>query len=291
MKYKIGIIISCYNEQKNVKIIYERLIDSLKNSKKAKDYKIYFIEDNSKDNTKKNIKKLMKKDNKIELISFIKRTGKSIGLQVGFNRIDKNIDLVFMMDADLQDDPKEIDKFIEKIEEGYDLVSGYKKNRKDNLEKRLPSKIYNKVLNIFFNMNLHDHNCGFKCFKRNVINDIKIYDNLHRFLTVFIKYKGYKVGEIEVNHHKRIYGKSKYGITRYFIAFKDLIKVKYIVSHQKKHMFLLDFFIIVFLAIGFKLLFNNILMSIILLIIYLLLLMSYIKYTNFDIKEYEKYYS
>ena len=114
MKYKIGVIISCYNEEKNIPKIYEKLIDSIKTSKKIKDYIIYFIEDNSKDKTRENIKKIIKNDKKVKLISFSKRMGKSIGLQVGFNNIDKSIDLVFMMDADLQDDPKEIDKFIKK---------------------------------------------------------------------------------------------------------------------------------------------------------------------------------
>lgn len=291
MKYKIGVIISCYNEEKNIPKIYEKLIDSIKTSKKIKDYIIYFIEDNSKDKTRENIKKIIKNDKKVKLISFSKRMGKSIGLQVGFNNIDKSIDLVFMMDADLQDDPKEIDKFIKKIEEGYDLVSGYKKNRKDGIEKKTASKVYNKLVNLVFKMDLHDHNCGFKCFRKEVLKDLKIYDNLHRYITVFVKEKGYSIGEIEVAHHKRIHGKSKYGITRYFIGFKDMVRVKYILLHQKKLSFILDIMIIVFMPL--LLLINKILFIVLIgiyLIIYLILLYNLKKYQKFDINTYKNYY-
>ena len=291
MKYKIGVIISCYNEEKNIPKIYEKLIDSIKTSKKIKDYIIYFIEDNSKDKTKANIKKIIKNDKKVKLISFSKRMGKSIGLQVGFNNIDKSIDLVFMMDADLQDDPKEIDKFIKKIEEGYDLVSGYKKNRKDSIEKKTASKVYNKFVNLVFRMDLHDHNCGFKCFKKEVLKDLKIYDNLHRYITVFVKEEGYSIGEIEVAHHKRIHGKSKYGITRYFIGFKDMVRVKYILLHQKKLSFILDIMIIAIMAL--LLLINKILFIVLIciyLIIYLILLYNLKKYQKFDINTYKDYY-
>lgn len=291
MKYKIGVIISCYNEEKNIPKIYEKLIDNIKTSEKIKDYIIYFIEDNSKDKTRENIKKIIKNDKKVKLISFSKRMGKSIGLQVGFNNIDKSIDLVFMMDADLQDDPKEIDKFIKKIEEGYDLVSGYKKNRKDGIEKKTASKVYNKLVNLVFKMDLHDHNCGFKCFRKEVLKDLKIYDNLHRYITVFVKEKGYSIGEIEVAHHKRIHGKSKYGITRYFIGFKDMVRVKYILLHQKKLSFILDIMIIVFMPL--LLLINKILFIVLIgiyLIIYLILLYNLKKYQKFDINTYKNYY-
>ena len=291
MKYKIGVIISCYNEEKNIPKIYEKLIDSIKTSEKIKDYIIYFIEDNSKDKTKTNIKKIIKNDKKVKLISFSKRMGKSIGLQVGFNNIDKSIDLVFMMDADLQDDPKEIDKFIKKIEEGYDLVSGYKKNRKDSIEKKTASKVYNKFVNLVFRMDLHDQNCGFKCFKKEVLKDLKIYDNLHRYITVFVKEEGYSIGEIEVAHHKRIHGKSKYGITRYFIGFKDMVRVKYILLHQKKLSFILDIMIIAIMAL--LLLINKILFIVLIciyLIIYLILLYNLKKYQKFDINTYKDYY-
>lgn len=177
MKYKVAVLIPCYNEEESIAELYKRLKAAFnKFKKKINSYSIYFISDGSTDNTVKEVKKVIKNDSNVELLD-LKKSGKSIALQVGFSAIKDDVDLVFMMDGDLQDDPKEIGRFIEKIESGYDLVSGYKKIRLDNLEKRTASKVYNKSLNIIFRMNLHDHNCGFKCFKKEVVDKLKIYDN------------------------------------------------------------------------------------------------------------------
>ena len=181
-----------------------------------------------------------------------------------------------MMDADLQDDHKEFDRFIKKIEEGYDIVSGYKKNRLDNIEKKIASKIYNKIVNFLFGMNLHDHNCGFKCFKYEVIKKIHIYDHLHRFIAVICKYNGFSVGEIEVEHHKRKYGKSKYGFSRYLIGIKDIIRMKYILSVKKIKLNVLINIAIFMIGI---LLYKYVLIPLIIyLIIYLWLVYNYHKY-------------
>lgn len=291
MKYKIEVIISCYNEEKNIRKIYEKLIANIKKSNKILGYKLIFIEDNSKDKTKENIIKIMKKNKNVNIIKFKKRTGKSIGLQVAFNKIEEDTDLVFMMDADLQDDPNEMDNFIKKIEEGYDLVSGYKKNRLDSIEKRYASKIYNKMINLLFNMNLHDHNCGFKCFKKNALKGLKIYDSLHRFITVFVKSNGYKVGEIVVKHHKRIYGKSKYGFLRYFIGLKDMIRVKYIITHRKNISFLWDFLLAILVVILFYNYGKKIIIILCLLaLIYGVLIYNLNKYKKFKIDDYDGFY-
>lgn len=292
MKYDVAVIISCFNEEENVEKIYKKLVDELKKSKKINKYRIYFINDVSTDKTLDNIEKLMKKDKKITLLNFKRRMGKSLGLQAAFNEVSKDVDLVFMMDADLQDDPKEIDRFIKKIEEGYDVVSGYKENRLDNLEKRTASKIYNSVINFVFGMKLHDHNCGFKCFKRDVLYDLKIYDNLHRYMTILMHSMKYKVGEISVLHHKRIYGKSKYGLSRYFIGFKDMIRIKYIITHQKKISFVIDSLLIL-LALGLSFCVNKILflmMLLFIIIIYIILLSNLKKYNRFKIDDYKDLY-
>lgn len=286
MRYNVAILIPCHNEEKNIEILYQKLISSFNQlTKKVKNYSIYFINDGSTDHTKSEIKKLCKKYVSVKLIDLKRKFGKSIALQIGFSVIEEDIDLVFMMDGDLQDDPKEIGRFIEKIEEGYDLVSGYKKVRLDNIEKRTASKVYNKVLNITFKMNLHDHNCGFKCFKRKVLNDIKIYDNLHRFITIFANSKGYKVGEIEVEHHKRKHGKSKYGLTRYFVGFKDMIRVKFIISHKNVYSFIKDI-VILGIILGILFVLNRVLFLIVfllLVLIYCLLIYNLNRYQKFKI--------
>ena len=291
MKYKIAVIISCYNEEKNIFKIYKKIIESIKNSDKILEYELIFIEDNSKDKTKENKKKIVKENKNVSIIEFKKRKGKSIGLQVAFDKIDSDTDLVFMMDADLQDDPKEIDRFIKKIEEGYDLVSGYKKNRLDNFEKRYASKLYNKMINLIFCMNLHDHNCGFKCFRKKVLKNLKIYDNLHRFITVFVKEYGYKVSEITVDHHKRLYGKSKYGFLRYFIGLKDIIRVKFIITHRKKRAFLFDLlFLILIIFLFYKNINTLIIFLCIFAFIYGLLIYNLNKYNKFKIEDYDIFY-
>lgn len=293
MKYKIVVIIPCHNEEENIPLLYDKLLKSINNSDKIKDYNIYFINDYSSDKTKNNILKIIKQNSKIGLINFQKRVGKSIALQTAFSKVKEDVDLVFMMDGDLQDDPKEIDNFINKIESGYDLVSGYKKDRHDNFEKKLASKIYNNIINIIFNTKLHDHNCGFKCFKRKVLNDLKIYDSLHRFITVFTKENNYRVGEIVVEHHKRIHGKSNYGLTRYFIFIKDMLMVKFITMYHKKSIFLFINFIIIIFVLLWLLIINKwsfIILTIIIFGIYTYLLYGLNKYNKFNIKNYNIYY-
>lgn len=285
MKYKIAVLIPCYNEEESIAELYKRLKAAFNKFKKKIDsYSIYFISDGSTDNTVKEVKKVMKNDSNVELLD-LKKSGKSIALQVGFSAIKDDVDLVFMMDGDLQDDPKEIGRFIEKIESGYDLVSGYKKIRLDNLEKRTASKVYNKSLNIIFRMNLHDHNCGFKCFKKEVVDKLKIYDNLHRFITVLVNDMGYKVGEIDVEHHKRMFGKSKYGLVRYFIGLKDALRIKFILSHKSWYSYTKDIIINgIILALAFFINRNLFLIVCIFLIaIYVFFIYNIRKYKKFSL--------
>lgn len=234
-KYSIAIVISAFNEEESIKELYQAIIKNIKKSDKIKAYYIIFINANSTDNTQKYIEELQVKDKHVLLLNVNHKTAKADCLQLGFDNLPANVDLVFTMDADLQDDPQELDHFIAKIEEGYDLVSGYKKIRLDSFEKRAASKVYNHAVNFLFGMHLHDHNCGFKCFRREVINHLRISDNLHRFITVLVNSLGYRVGEIAVLHHKRPYGKSKYGLSRYLIGFKDAIRVKFKIMFKKNN--------------------------------------------------------
>ena len=284
MKYNITVIIPCYNEEDNVPLLYQKIITSIKDSKKIKDYRIIYINDCSIDNTKNNINKIIKKDKKTSLISFDKRCGKSTALQCGFDNISDATDLVFMMDGDLQDDPKEFDRFISKIEEGYDVVTGYKRNRLDNVEKRLASKLYNKTINLLFKTNIHDHNCGFKCFRYNAVKDIHIYDDLHRFVLVMLIDKGYKISEIDVEHHKRCYGKSKYGLARYFVGFKDTLKMKYILSVKNIKVNILCnlVFIIFLLILSLRVSIYFLLILIIYIAIFIWLLFNSCKYYKYQ---------
>jgi len=215
---KISIIIPVYNESNSIDKLYYELQDNLESKY---NYEIIFINDGSSDGSKEKIINLISSNSKVKLIDFYKNKGKSIALNEGFKMSFG--DIIITLDADLQDNPKEIDSFINKLNEGYDLVSGWKKNRLDPISKRIPSKIFNFILRFISGIKIHDFNCGFKAYTRDVIQTIQIYGGLHRFIPIVVKNNGFNVSEIIVDHRKREYGKSKYSSSRIFHGFFDLI--------------------------------------------------------------------
>ena len=192
-------------------------------------FEIFFINDGSTDRSVEVIKELIAEDDRVRLISFRKNFGKAAALEAGFRHCDG--DIIFTMDADLQDDPAEISRFIDKLEEGYDLVSGWKYNRKDPLEKRLPSKLFNSVTAKASGVDLHDFNCGFKAYRKAVVKGIDVYGEFHRYIPVFAKRKGFKIAEITVHHNKREFGKSKYGFERYTRGLLDSISSVFLLKY------------------------------------------------------------
>lgn len=158
--------------------------------------------------------------------------GKAAALEVGFEAATG--DVVFTMDADLQDDPKEIPRFLEKLDEGCDLVSGWKQKRNDPLSKTLPSKVFNAVTSAISGVKLHDFNCGFKAYRREVLQSVRIYGELHRYIPVLAHDLGFRVGEIPVTHHARTHGVSKYGMERYVRGFLDLITILAITRYLQR---------------------------------------------------------
>jgi glycosyltransferase involved in cell wall biosynthesis len=187
-------------------------------------FEVIFIDDGSTDSSWSVIQTLKENyANNVIAIKFRKNFGKSMALYAGFLKAQG--DLVFTMDADLQDNPVEIPNFINKLDEGYDVVVGYKKNRHDPLSKTLPSKVFNKVTAIVSGIHLHDFNCGFKLYKKEVIKNIEIYGELHRYVPILASYYGFKIAEIVVKHNERQYGVSKYGYQRYIRGLLDLSTV------------------------------------------------------------------
>ena len=233
-KVKISILIPVYNEARNIPPLYNAIINSIK---AIKTYEILFINDGSTDFTKKAIEDLIAKDNNVKLINFRRNFGKADALSIGFERAKG--DIVITMDGDMQDDPAEIPRFLQKIDEGYDLVSGWKIKRRDPISKTLPSKLFNRLTASVSGLNIHDFNCGFKAYKRDVIKNINIYGELHRYIPALAHWEGYGVGEIAVKHHRRLYGKSKYGIARLLKGFLDLLTIKYLHVYKKRplHLF------------------------------------------------------
>ena len=193
-KFDISILVPVYNEQDSIKILYKELKDNLDNDYS---WELIFINDGSTDSSSKLIKELISENSNIKLISFLKNRGKSEALNIGFKNCKGKY--IVTLDADLQDDPSEIENLINKINEGYDMVSGWKQRRKDSISKTFPSKIYNFILRSISGINLHDFNCGLKVYKSETVNVIKIYGGLHRFIPIIINQNGVEGRGIIIN--------------------------------------------------------------------------------------------
>ncbi len=234
----VSILIPAYNEMDSLNQLYDEMIESIRVMQSAGqvgNYEIWFVNDGSTDDTEKVILELISKDPQVHLISFRKNFGKSPALQAGFQHVSG--DIVFTLDADLQDDPSEFTNFVRKIDEGYDLVVGWKYNRLDPAEKRLPSKLFNAVTSKSSGVKLHDHDCGFKCFRREVVKALDLYGELHRYVPVLAHRKGFRITEIVVNHRKREHGKSKYGIERYMRGLFDSLTTTFLLKYSDRPMY------------------------------------------------------
>lgn len=222
-----------------------------------KTYEIVFVDDGSTDNTFQVLKEIREKDERVKIIKFRRNFGKSAALNSAFNFVNGNI--IITMNGDLQDDPAEIPNFVDAIESGSDLVSGWKSSRKDPLTKKLPSKLFNKMTRLLTGVGLHDFNCGFKAYKKEVLDSISLYGEMHRYIPALAAQYGFKITELKVEHRPRSYGKSKYGFTRLIKGFLDLITVKFLTEYSSRplHVFgipgilslIFGFFIGVYLVI------------------------------------------
>jgi glycosyltransferase involved in cell wall biosynthesis len=228
---KVSFVIPAKNEEKTISKIYQEIDNVMIKIKTS--YEMIFVDDGSTDSTFSQMKALNKKfPNKIAVIKHRGNWGKSIALQSGF-KIAKG-EIIITMDADLQDTPEEIPNFIKKINEGYDLVSGWKKIRHDPLSKTLPSKIGNKFASLLTGVKLHDFNCGFKAYRSKVVKNLNLYGELYKFIPIIASKKNYKITEIIVKHKKREFGKSKFGWERNVKGFLDLITIFFITGYIKK---------------------------------------------------------
>ncbi|MCK5332362.1 glycosyltransferase family 2 protein [Candidatus Parcubacteria bacterium] len=227
---EISIVIPAYNEAENLPFLCDEIKDVLKNI--TKNYEIIIVNDGSTDKTKEVIENLTAKDIHISGIHFRTNFGKASALSAGFKKAVG--ETIFTMDADLQDDPQEIPNFLDKIDEGFDLVSGWKQNRKDSFVKNSSSKFFNFVTSLLSKIKLHDFNCGFKAYKGEVAKGLDLYGQMHRYIPVMAGNEGYKITEIPVHHRKRKFGKSKYGPIRFLNGFLDLLTVMVLTKYFKR---------------------------------------------------------
>lgn len=227
----ISVVIPLLNEEESLPELALQLENELKRATHNR-YEVIFVDDGSTDDSYSVIRSINQRNKRFKAIRFRRNYGKSAALSAGFNAAQGFI--VITMDADLQDDPAEIPNLVKKIKEGYDLVTGWKKKRHDPITKTIPSKFFNFITSIFSGIKLHDFNCGLKAYKRVVVKNLQVYGEMHRYLPALANWQGFKVTEIPVTHHKRRYGKTKFGFTRFIKGFLDLLTVLFTTRYFKR---------------------------------------------------------
>jgi len=223
LEMMVSVVIPLFNENESISDLYIEICDALSS---YDNWEIIFVDDGSSDGSKEKIIEIISKDSRSKLISFYRNFGKSAALSEGF-KYSKG-DIIITMDADLQDDPAEISNLITKINEGYDLVSGWKKVRHDPWTKTFPSIIFNFVTRLLTGVKIHDFNCGLKAYRSSVVKSIEIFGGRHRYIPALAGQKNFSVSEIVVNHRPRKYGETKYGGSRIFHGFFDLLTILFL---------------------------------------------------------------
>lgn len=236
----ITIVIPVMNEEPNIRPMYEKTVKVLKALKK--DYEIIYVDDGSRDKTFEEIKKLNKLDKNVRAIRFRRNFGKAAGLSAGFETSQGEI--VITMDGDLQDEPEEIPKLIELLDKGYDMVTGWKATKhKESLFgiRKIPSLVFNRLARKITGLKIHDFNCPFKAYRSEVVKDLVLYGEMHRYIPALAHWKGYKVAEIKVLNYPRKFGATKYGTKRILKGLLDLVTVKFLSSYQNRPLHLFGF--------------------------------------------------
>ncbi|OAN54990.1 glycosyltransferase family 2 protein [Magnetospirillum moscoviense] len=218
----ISIVVPAFNERETLAALVAGVRASLQ-PVPGRTWEILFIDDGSQDGSWDEMTRLAAEDGSVHAIRMRRNFGKAMALSVGFRAARGRT--IVTMDADLQDDPQEIPRFLDKLEEGYDLVSGWKERRQDPLDKTLPSRLFNAVTSKVSGVKLRDFNCGFKAYRAGVVRNIRLYGELHRYIPVLAHAQGFRIGEIPVQHHPRRFGVSKYGLERYVRGLLDLLTV------------------------------------------------------------------
>jgi glycosyltransferase involved in cell wall biosynthesis len=226
----ISIIVPAYNEGDGLEAYYDAMMKVLPSHEK--DYEIIFIDDGSTDNSLDVLQSLAKKNKNIRVFSFKRNRGKADALAYGFSKIKG--DVVITMDADLQDKPSELPKFIEKYKNGAEVVCGWRKERKDKSKMVVISKLFNRLIGVLFGLRLHDIDCGYKLFTREAIESLHIYGGLYRFIPLLLHQQGFIVDEVVVEHDTRKFGHSKYGFSKVFKSLPDLFTIFFLIKFSKR---------------------------------------------------------
>lgn len=246
MSIELSVVIPLYNEEESLSELAQKLHQVLH---QTYSFEIIFVDDGSTDNSWGEVAKLSREYEWVKGIQFLRNYGKSTALQAGFERVRGQY--VAMMDADLQDDPNELPPMLNMLKNGHHLVSGWKKTRHDPISKTIPSRFFNKVTSMVTGIKLNDFNCGLKVYKREVVDSIYLYGEMHRYIPLLAKWEGYdQIGEKVVEHHPRKYGKTKFGISRFMHGFLDLVSLMFVNNYSQRPMHFFGSLGVFFLLVG-----------------------------------------
>jgi len=231
----ISVVVPVHDEERSVALLYDELRSALEPLHEP--WEVIFVDDGSTDGTFSALTRLHNSEQNVRVVRLRRNFGKATALVAGFDQARG--ETVVTIDGDLQDDPAEIPRLLAKLDEGFDLVTGWKTHRRDPVSRRLLSRIFNRVTSAFSGVRLHDMNCGLKAYRKEVVHGLRLYGELHRFIPVLAHYRGFRIAELPVNHRPREHGRSRYGVERYLRGFLDLLTVSFIgrYGHRPLHLF------------------------------------------------------
>ncbi|MFV0388119.1 MAG: glycosyltransferase family 2 protein [Pyrinomonadaceae bacterium] len=236
---ELSLFLPVYNEEENLEPMHEKISEAMETLGKTAE--IIYVDDGSTDRSLEILKNLSEKDSRIRVIALRRNYGQTAAMAAGIDAATG--DILVPMDADLQNDPHDIERLLRKLDEGFDVVSGWRKDRKDKMiTRKIPSMVANRIISIIGGVHLHDYGCSLKVYRRDVIQNVRLYGEMHRFIPVYASWAGGRVTEIPVDHHPRTAGKSKYGLSRTIKVVFDLITVKFLASYQTKPLYVFGTF-------------------------------------------------
>jgi glycosyltransferase involved in cell wall biosynthesis len=251
----ISIVAPVFNEEGSLEALFESLNEVINSIPEKAQF--VFVNDGSTDKSGSILDRLAIDDDRIMVVHLRRNFGQTAALMAGFDHADG--DVIVCLDADLQNDPADIPRLLNKLDEGFDVVSGWRRDRKDaRLTRILPSRIANRLISMISGVRIHDYGCTLKAYRASVLENVRLYGEMHRFIPIYARWQGARIAEIEVQHHPRLYGKSKYGIGRAFKVIMDLVVVKFLHEYEQKPMYVfgaagLFSFLVAFVAGGFAL--------------------------------------
>lgn len=236
---ELSLFLPVLDEEQNLRPMHAKISKALNSLGKTAE--VIYVDDGSTDNSFQILKEIAAEDSRVRIISLRRNYGQTAAMSAGIDAAKGEI--LIPMDADLQNDPRDIARLLSKLDEGYDVVSGWRKNRQDKLiSRKIPSQIANRIISLIGGVPLHDYGCSLKAYRRDVIQDVKLYGEMHRFIPIYASWAGARVAEISVEHHARTMGKSKYGISRTLKVVFDLMTIKFMASYQTKPIYVFGTF-------------------------------------------------